>query len=682
MLCPVLPTRGTTSAWASSSYVGRYGELLVEETIDGEFLIKIGNGVDLFSALPYVTGGGGGAPAAHAASHADGGSDEVTVALSQVTGLATTLFNLGNEITDHTFEDYTTAHGGLASAAQGALADTAVQPGDLPATTVEWVAVETAGPGSPWYIEIPGPIEHTTYIPPLTLPAGEFNQYVLVDAPTGVEPSWLVTLPTRSSYPDVIAGIASGNISGLIVYLWDGVDPWGVVFDPASSSFAAQNTGLYTAIVSPLETGSGWNWNTVAPGDGGFGVLSYLGMERALYEPDAPGGVPLLRSAFQSLDSVRSAATMADPFTIMVFGDSQASITQPTFATHMPWPMMLSRYLGGMSTDGFFVAKGDSQTRSMTGTNGATGGSVGVAGWASVLDPGEYAYHSVLAKTVRVYYTAGAGSIQVRNGSVGGTLLANIDTTAVTGSGNFIDLTVGTELPDVYFGFYFGSLYFVASGGVCTLDAVSLRSANVEVVNASHGGYSGNTYTAFPAVGLEPLAKLTPDLVFLALGTNDAPGTVVTRCRDLIDAAMAASPNSVFAFIIPPVSLSFTAAEVLLLRDLVAEYDTLELIDLSQLISGGRALAPPESGDTLHFSKVGHGLFAKYIAGRITGDLWAYNHAATTLRADEGGYVAATSGDWNATPYSIADGLDELASRTNTVEDNAVALLHRISLGV
>ncbi len=36
MSCPVIPTQGTTSAWASSSYIGHSGELLTEITPSGE----------------------------------------------------------------------------------------------------------------------------------------------------------------------------------------------------------------------------------------------------------------------------------------------------------------------------------------------------------------------------------------------------------------------------------------------------------------------------------------------------------------------------------------------------------------------------------------------------------------------------------------------------------------------
>lgn len=58
MSCPVIPTQVTTSAWASSSYIGYSGELLTEITPSGERKLKIGNGLDLFGDLPYASGGG------------------------------------------------------------------------------------------------------------------------------------------------------------------------------------------------------------------------------------------------------------------------------------------------------------------------------------------------------------------------------------------------------------------------------------------------------------------------------------------------------------------------------------------------------------------------------------------------------------------------------------------------
>ena len=48
--------RGTTAAWSDADPILRHGEPGVEFLVDGTTRIKFGNGVDLWSALPYVEG--------------------------------------------------------------------------------------------------------------------------------------------------------------------------------------------------------------------------------------------------------------------------------------------------------------------------------------------------------------------------------------------------------------------------------------------------------------------------------------------------------------------------------------------------------------------------------------------------------------------------------------------------
>ena len=51
---------GTTAEWAADDIVIGDGEIAAERLIDGSVRIKIGNGVDPFSALIYAGGGGSG----------------------------------------------------------------------------------------------------------------------------------------------------------------------------------------------------------------------------------------------------------------------------------------------------------------------------------------------------------------------------------------------------------------------------------------------------------------------------------------------------------------------------------------------------------------------------------------------------------------------------------------------
>lgn len=50
--------RGDTDQWLSSNVIPRDGELIIEKsTTDGTYKLKIGDGVNQFASLPYVTSG-------------------------------------------------------------------------------------------------------------------------------------------------------------------------------------------------------------------------------------------------------------------------------------------------------------------------------------------------------------------------------------------------------------------------------------------------------------------------------------------------------------------------------------------------------------------------------------------------------------------------------------------------
>ena len=49
--------RGTTEQWMNTDVVPRDGELIIEQTADGKYKLKIGDGENQFASLPYVTSG-------------------------------------------------------------------------------------------------------------------------------------------------------------------------------------------------------------------------------------------------------------------------------------------------------------------------------------------------------------------------------------------------------------------------------------------------------------------------------------------------------------------------------------------------------------------------------------------------------------------------------------------------
>ena len=95
---PIYLRRGTAATWLSVNPTLDEGEQGLE-TDTG--LVKIGNGTSAWDVLPYSK------VSSHAASHGSAGSDPITVAQSQVTGLSTALAGKADATHTHATSDVT-----------------------------------------------------------------------------------------------------------------------------------------------------------------------------------------------------------------------------------------------------------------------------------------------------------------------------------------------------------------------------------------------------------------------------------------------------------------------------------------------------------------------------------------------------------------------------------------------
>ncbi|TXG77300.1 SGNH/GDSL hydrolase family protein [Patescibacteria group bacterium] len=199
-------------------------------------------------------------------------------------------------------------------------------------------------------------------------------------------------------------------------------------------------------------------------------------------------------------------------------------------------------------------------------------------GWGAVLSSGQTASHTARCDAWSVGYTAGAGNLVVRDGGPTGTILATIDTSAVSGSGNVWTsgaLTLGNN-----------QIHITASGGSATLDFVmphlGTRTKGGRVWSVSHSGWDNTHYAATPSRGVDLVEKLTPKVVIIETGTN-ATTTYGQEIDDLVTAVRSVSPTSLVVVIVPPVSIAIPRAELDAGRAVVQTLDV-PIVDWDRLI--------------------------------------------------------------------------------------------------
>lgn len=375
--------------------------------------------------------------------------------------------------------------------------------------------------------------------------------------------------------------------------------------------------------------------------------------------------------------------TPSTPLDIFVIGDSTSSTTSPTFTEHRPWPMMLD-ILGSQSelnnsyatagATGWLYAQPSAGTRGMTSTTGSASQS-GTGGWSSSLAVTQYATQTLFCNYITVVWgrTSGGGTLEVRETSTSGNLLASINTSGTAKGGFQTDIALTPN----FFGRYLGTLYFVASGATCILEGVHLRTAaaSARVVNAAHAGYTTNYFTSSALLAYDYAENNQPDVTLIMVGVNDGPTNFQTRLTTLITGLQAVNPDNLIVIVgmyVTGYSLTFTNAMSLTAKSVAETYGCL-FVDLNTTYPrfGQNSLL---SGDLLHPSQNGHRAIATLMEAVLMGNPLGivYNTAISA-----GSYLPAVSAYWPYTTLSVQEALDYIATglmwRAGTPEGNLTA---------
>lgn len=349
--------------------------------------------------------------------------------------------------------------------------------------------------------------------------------------------------------------------------------------------------------------------------------------------------------------------TPATPLRILVIGNSISGILRPAISDAKPWPAELDILgIAASGDDGWRFALGDSDVRNMLSTTGSTTSS-STGGWGVSLAAGQNAVQGMLAKYLHVVWsrTPSGGTIQVREGSAGGTIIATIDTAGTAKSGNVTEVTLNAN----FNGQYLGNIYFVASGGTCVLDGLSVRGPTscAVVVSGAHAGYTSANHSGLPSRALDYVEQSHPDVVIIMHGTNDGPANIDARLRALVDEVQARTSNLVVLVGEPLTALgnTMTAAMSDIVRQIADDKGCLH-IDVPAAMP---SFDTYHSGDLLHPSQSGHRAIAALIGSVLRGDPigGAFGHAA---RANA--FTPTTAARWPYAQMTKDVALDHLST--------------------
>jgi hypothetical protein len=330
-----------------------------------------------------------------------------------------------------------------------------------------------------------------------------------------------------------------------------------------------------------------------------------------------------LNGWFAALSGART--TPAD---IVVIGDSISTSSY----TNGAWPWQLANMLsvrGGTAkhpTSHFVFAKTTTFVRAMDTCQGTATAS-GIGGWSSSMTNGQTASHTATIDGFSVVYTrhSNGGSIQVRDGGAGGTLLTTIDTTgthkgsqiwtsgALANTSRQIHLTMVCDPGETVL---FEGLYL----------HFGTRARGVRVWPAGHPGYDSGDFTGQADLALDLIENIQPALVIIATGTNDASGGSPevgynTAIRGLITAIEAVATSDI-ALWIPYINDQFTEAEAAMGRSIAEDLD-IGLIDASVGAGDWSTNGDPAhvySYDNIHPDSAGNAVIAHHAHAILTGD--------------------------------------------------------------
>lgn len=356
-----------------------------------------------------------------------------------------------------------------------------------------------------------------------------------------------------------------------------------------------------------------------------------------------------LEAWFDDLDDVDS-----NPVDLVVMADSIGQLTT--------WPdklyeQLATRYNSTASskttipTVSFQHSKG-SFAPTMN-TAGGTLNSSTFAGWGSTLADGEYSEDTQDCDGVMVVWGEGTGTLTVKDGGSGGSVVATIDTTTGNGGGNITSIDLGT---------YEEHTIYIESSGSSILEGilptVGNRTSGVRVWRCTHSGYLSTTFTSDTRKGLdfiENLKALTgrePHVV-IATGFNDPSGSYTTNVTGLVEAVQSRTDGSVILWT-PWQRDSWHPTKVTEAREIAEEYG-LAQVDGAQVLGniGQRADANNLSSDGAHPTNNGSWALAFHFLAVLTGD--PIGAVLTMLVAAEVDYPGTAT---EATTATTAEALD------------------------